>query len=115
MEPISAILTLKALDGLALRAEATAQNIANAGTPNYRPVAVSFEAALAQAAKAGGAAVETVQPQVAQAPTLLGGDPGVRIDLELATASATQARYSALIEVLSRQLILRDLVVAGGR
>ena len=41
MDPITAAVLMKTLDGLAMRAEANAQNIANAGTPGYRPIRVS--------------------------------------------------------------------------
>ena len=42
-----------ALDGLAARQTAIAQNIANVNTPNYRAKTVSFETALAQSVAAG--------------------------------------------------------------
>jgi hypothetical protein len=47
------IILNKALDGLSLRAEATAQNIANAGSRDFRPVQVSFEQELKAAAASG--------------------------------------------------------------
>lgn len=42
MESISTALIAKALDGLTARYQATAQNIANANSPNYRPIRVTF-------------------------------------------------------------------------
>lgn len=114
MEPVSVTLMLKVLDGLSARATATAQNIANAGTPGYRPVRVSFEQALAAAAGQGSAAARAVEPTVertVEGP--LGGD--LRLDLELATASSTATRYSAVIGVLDRQLQIARLAVTGGR
>lgn len=111
MDALSAALTIKALDGLSARAVATAQNIANAGTAGYRPSRVSFETALASAATRGLDAVEAVQPQVvaAQAAT---DDQGLRLDLEMSTASSTAARYAALIEVLGRQMQIDALAVS---
>jgi flagellar basal-body rod protein FlgB len=109
VQPLTAILTLKALDGLSERAAATAQNIANASTPRYRPLRVSFEDALAGAARRGEAAVSAVSPQIRAE-----GERGsLRLDLELATASATALRYSALIEVLNRQLQIQAVALSG--
>jgi flagellar basal-body rod protein FlgB len=109
-----AALALKALDGLSLRAEATAQNIANAGTPGYRPLAVSFEKALADAAGLGSDAVAAFRPRVAQAKALFGSD-ALRLDLELQTATATASRYAAIVEVLKREVQLQTLGLTGGR
>ena len=46
-----------ALDGLALRQQTIAQNIANVNTPNYKAKIVSFENALAQSVDAGSGVV----------------------------------------------------------
>lgn len=112
MESSSVALVLKALDGLTARAAATSQNIANANSPNYRPVRVTFEQALASAARRGPGNVAAVEPRFElDAAT---GD-GVRTDLELATASTTASRYAALVQVLDRQLQLNELIVSGGK
>ncbi len=103
MSQFTSILALKALDGLTARAAVTSQNIANANSPGYRPLKVSFEAALAEAAAQGPTAVEAMEPTVdrdldpAQA-------SGVRLDLQMATSSMTTARYAALVEILSLQM-----------
>lgn len=110
MEPLSAALLLKSLDGLAARQAVTAQNIANAGTVGYRPLRVTFEAALAQAANRDVQAVRGVEPK-----TALSGATDLRLDLELATASTTSMRYAALIEILNRQMQLHGLAVSGGK
>ena len=110
MESLSAALLIKSLDGLAARQAVTAQNIANAGTPGYRPLRVTFENALAQAASRGANAVREVEPAI-----VLSGATDLRLDLELATASTTSMRYAALIEVLGRRLQLDGLAVTGSR
>ena len=108
-DPLFTAIALKALDSLTARSAVTAENIANSGTPHYRPLRLNFEQALASAATRGVGAVEALQPTIAQ-------DPGeLRLDLEMATASATQARYSALIQVLDRQMQLDDLMISGIR
>lgn len=103
MSDLTSIMALKALDGLTARADVTSQNIANANTPGYRPLKVSFEDALIQAAGRGADAVEAVQPRIESDPNLAEG-AGVRLDLQMATASMTSARYAALIEILSLQM-----------
>ncbi len=114
MEPISTAIILKALDGLSMRAVATAQNIANANSPGYKPIKVTFEAALIAAAPGGAAAINAVQPQMGPAFDQEGRS-ALRIDLELATATSTAGRYGTLIELLNRQLQMAALAVSGNR
>ncbi len=112
MDAFSALLTIKALDGLFQRSAVTAENVANAGSPNYRPLRVNFEQALTVAAGKGEAAVDAVQPKIEADPTVP-RDEGLRLDLELATSSSTAMRYAALIEVLNRQMQLNALAATG--
>lgn len=114
MDAELATLAIKALDSLSLRAEATAQNIANAGTPGYRPLAVNFEKSLAEAAAHGGGDLSAFRPTVARAASLF-GSTAVRLDLELQTATATAQRYGAIVEVLDRELQLQALATMGGK
>jgi len=112
MQTDTAILLIKALDGLSTRSLATAQNIANASTPGYRPLRVSFEQALAGADVAGADAVRSVSPRIEAVPA--GARDGeLRLDMELATASATAQRYGALVDLLDRQLQLQTLAITG--
>ena len=111
MGDITSTLLIKALDGLSARQLATAENIANANSPGFRPLRVSFEAALAAAARRGEGAVLTVEPLTTGAAL---PEP-VRVDLELATASATAGRYSAITELLNRQMQIESLAITGGR
>lgn len=114
MDAITTAILIKSLDGLSLRATANSQNIANASTPGYRPVRVSFEKALADAAARGPEAIRSVQP--ALTPDLSFG-PGdvLRVDLEMAEASSTAGRYGALIELLNRHAQIAALAVSGAR
>ncbi|HEX7753425.1 MAG TPA: hypothetical protein VF440_13615 [Novosphingobium sp.] len=114
MNAVTPALLLKALDGLMLRAEVTAQNVANAQSPGYRPLAVNFEAALRAAATKDSAHVARVAPRIVPAFDSA-GRPEMRLDLELATASATAGRYAALTELLNRRLQLEALAVSGTR
>jgi flagellar basal-body rod protein FlgB len=103
MDQIAAALIVKALDGLHQRALFTAQNIANANTPDYQPVRITFEDDLRAAADRGLDAIRSVQPTPVTVDA--GGGP-MRLDLELAAASQTAMRYRALIDMLGRQLAL---------
>ena len=110
---ISSIIS-KALDGLSLRAQATAQNIANANSPNYQPVRVSFEDELRVAAGGGDVAVQSVTPRLHQAEPVK-GSADHRVDQELATASETALRYGALIDILNREMQLQRTMIRGGQ
>lgn len=114
MDALTPILIAKALDGLSARALATAQNIANANTPNYRPLAVRFEQQLQAAAQAGADQVSAMQFRTGLTPMPRVASE-MRLDLELATASQTAMRYAALIDVLGRSMALDRAVVEGAR
>lgn len=112
MDRDSGQLVIKALDCLARRATVTAQNIANAGTPAYRPLRVTFERALAEASARGAEAIGAVEPSIQRVPAG-SAEAGLRPDLELATASATALRYGALVDLLNGQMQLEALAVNG--
>ncbi len=114
MDSISATILLKAMDGLEMRARVTAQNIANANTPNYRPFKVSFEDTLRQAAAGTRLDIQNVKPQASIAIDQMGRS-ALRLDLELATATSTAGRYGAMAELLNRRLQLEALAVSGSR
>ena len=114
MDATSAILITKALDGLWARSQATAQNVANANSPGFRPVRVSFEEALQSAARQGPEALRAVKATVGQAPVGAAGAE-MRLDLELATASETGLRYAALLDLLGRQMQITRTVIKGGQ
>ena len=112
MDSLTPLTIIKAMDGLSTRMAATAENIANAGTPGYRPLRVSFEQALASAAKLGPEAVRAVRPRIEPAPRT-GDSADMRLDLEAQTAASTSTRYSALVEVLGREMHLQSLAITG--
>ncbi|MFT4025405.1 MAG: hypothetical protein QM676_01190 [Novosphingobium sp.] len=114
MSAITEAVLLKALDGLSVRAQVIAQNIANANSPGYRPLAVTFEDALRGAAAKGPESIAAVEPRIVPAFDSA-GRPELRLDLELASASATAGRYATLSELLNRQLQLNALAVSGTR
>lgn len=114
MNSVSKILIAKALDGLHARQLATAQNIANANSPGYRPIKVTFEENLRAAASHGVGAIADVVPRTEMAPVPRFADE-MRLDLEIATASQTAMRYGALLTVLESRGGLMRAVIAGAR
>ena len=114
MDALSAVIIHKALDSLSLRQSFLAQNIANANTADYRAIKVTFEDNLRLAAKEGVDEVQNLKPKT-EIKELGGIASDLRLDMELATASQTAMRYSALIEVLGRQMSLMRSVVSGGQ
>jgi flagellar basal-body rod protein FlgB len=114
VDEVSTALITRALEGLNQRYLFTAQNIANANTPDYRPTRVSFEESLRAAAERGAEAIRAVERRVFVEEA--SENESMRLDLELATASQTAIRYRALIDILGRQMTLqRALLAAGGR
>lgn len=80
-----------ALDGLALRQRAIADNIANINTPGYHAKRVLFEQALADSVADGdGGATATVHESLE--PTRLNGN-NVNLDTETLSSIDTMLRY----------------------
>ena len=80
-----------ALDGLAARQRAIADNIANVNTPNYAAKRVAFEDALAKSVADGGGSVQaTIRTSLE--PTKLNGN-NVNLDTETLSNIDTVLRY----------------------
>ena len=114
MTSTTVAIIAKALDGLDARQGATAQNIANAGTENYRPIRVRFEDSLRAAAAQGIDAIAGVRVETELAPMPRVASE-MRLDLEIATASQTAMRYGALLSVLEGRGAMMRAVIDGGR
>ncbi|MGN6742590.1 MAG: flagellar basal body rod protein FlgB [Amnibacterium sp.] len=80
-----------ALDGLALRQQAIAQNIANINTPNYKAKVVSFEDALAQSVASGSGIAGATTTQ-SGAPSVQNGN-NVSLDSETLNNEQTVLMY----------------------
>lgn len=114
MDPISATLITKALDGLHLRAAVIAENIANSNSIGFRPRAVTFEQQLRAAAAQGLQAIGDSQAKIVPLPGHL-GDQAVRLDMEMAAAAQTSTRYAALVDILGRQMQIERAAIRGGQ
>ena len=108
-----------ALDATAMRQQAIAHNIANANTPGFQRVGVSFEnriAALKQAVHAGRtpslAGLGDFRPVFE-----LAGAPGapVALDMEMAAMSANTLHQQALLKALNKELALIGMAINEGK
>lgn len=108
-----------ALDATALRQRAIAQNIANANTPGYQRIGVSFEShlgALQGALKHGAtpslASLRDLRPvlETVGAP----GEP-VALDMEVAALSDNTLQQQALLKLLNKHMALLSTAVNEGK
>lgn len=111
MDPISALLISKSLDGLHLRAAVIAENIANSNSVDFRPRTVAFEQELRAAAAQGLDAIGDSKAKIMP----LTGDRAVRLDMEMAEAARTSTRYAALVDILGRQMQIERTAIQGGQ
>ncbi len=120
LEAITTAALSIALDAAALRHQAIAANIANAGTEGYVPVKVSFEEQLEEARQAlqsrgrlDASSLAGVQP--ALEPVSLGVAPKIMLDAEVADMSANTVHYQALVKGLSRHYAILSAAVSDGK
>jgi flagellar basal-body rod protein FlgB len=93
-----------AMDGVSLRQQVTADNIANVDTPNYRATSVDFETSLRQAVDDGSVErgeLDGVQVQTSPTDTPVGAN-GNNVDLRHETLAAVQSQYQ--YQLLSRAM-----------
>lgn len=108
-----------ALDAAGLRQQAIARNIANANTPGYQRVGVSFEeqvTALQQALAQGQP--PTLTSLADYRPVLMPvgevGEP-VALDLEMAALSENTLHHQALLKALNKHFSLIGTAIAEGK
>jgi flagellar basal-body rod protein FlgB len=119
IDPSTVGLVSMALDAAALRQQATAQNIANAGTPGYQRIGVSFESRM-EALR--GQVRQGATPSLATLrdfrPTLeLVGAPGdaVPLDMEVAALSENALHQQALLKMLNKHLGMLSIAINEGK
>ena len=101
-DSVSMVALHSALDGLAERQRAIADNVANLQTPNYHAQRVQFEDALSHAVAHGsGAATATVSRSLE--PTDQNGN-NVNLDTETLSNIDTNLRYQLATQAVSAQL-----------
>jgi flagellar basal-body rod protein FlgB len=109
-------LLAKLLDVAGTRHRVIAQNVANANTPNYRQLDVSFEDAFArQLGHGADAAALAVAPKVVEA---VGGRErmdgnNVDIDAEMGRLNKNALLYNAYVQILANQLGMMRSAISG--
>lgn len=114
-------LAMVALDGLSLRHQAIASNIANRDTPGYSRLTVEFEAQLASILSAHDAGVSdgATRSNLNQAAGGLhlspAAEPEVRLDTEMGDLTRNTLQYQALLTALQRVGSMTHNAISGGR
>ncbi len=110
----SAAVVSRALDALFVRQLAVAHNMANANSPGFAPVRVSFEQALSEAYAANATHSTGAIRNSAISVVSVAGEP-VRLDMEVSMSAENAMRYSTLLTVLDRKLQTLSLAIREGR
>jgi flagellar basal-body rod protein FlgB len=116
----SALLSL-ALDAAGMRQQAIAHNIANANTPGYQRISVSFESRLDALRDGRGnmgtpslASLADFRPSFEYAAPLEAGS-SVSLDQEMAQLSENTLHHQALLKALSKHLSLMSVAINEGK
>jgi flagellar basal-body rod protein FlgB len=113
-----------ALDAASLRHQAIASNIANAETPGYRPLKVSFEeqlsaarAAVRQDGSVDADALKSLRPVLESEPLSAPGEAGsvVALDQQVAKLSENAVQYQALLRALNKQFSIIATAITEGK
>ena len=103
LESVTSSALASAMDGLALRQRAIANNIANVNTPNYHAQRVSFEDALAQSVQSGDGHVQATTASSLE-PTQLNGN-NVNLDTETLSNIDTVLRFQFAARAIGGEFI----------
>jgi flagellar basal-body rod protein FlgB len=101
LNSVTTVALTSALDGLALRQDAIANNIANVNTPGYQAKRVSFEDALAASVKAGDGHVEATTARSLE-PTNVNGN-NVNLDTETVSGTDTVLRFQFAAQAVGNE------------
>lgn len=106
-----------ALDAAGMRQQAIAQNIANANTPGYQRLGVSFEGRLAQLAASNAGAMPSLAGLGDFRPAfeLAGNGEPVALDMEVAALSENTLHQQALLKALTKHFALLGSAINEGK
>jgi len=102
LDSVSSVALGSALDALALRQRAIADNVANVQTPGYHAKNVDFEGALAQAVRAGDGDVTATVSRSREATREDGNN--VNLDEQTLLNVETNLRYQLASQAISGEL-----------
>lgn len=91
-DSVTSVALQSALDGLSLRQQTIAHNIANVNTPNYHARRVAFEGALAASVASGSKTMTAATTGTSLEPTNLEGN-NVNLETETLSNVDTVLRY----------------------
>lgn len=121
-EAITVEMARLALDAASLRHQAIAHNIANANSPGFAPVRVSFEDQMgaARAALRAGAPVEHamlagVQPLLSRGAPAGDADRTALLDVEVADMAQNTVQYEALLKALGKHMAILGAAINEGK
>ncbi len=116
-EAVTSAIMRVALDGAALRHQAIAANIANAATPGYQPLKVSFESQLANARQrlGGGEALQTVLADLSPSVEPVDGEGRPALDLQVADMAQNVVQYQALLKGWSKRMSILSAAINEGK
>jgi flagellar basal-body rod protein FlgB len=103
----------RAAQGVQLRQQTIAENLANANSPGYRRRDVQFQEAIGDALAQGRGPLEALSfsPDVDQTAPLRGDGSNVDIDREQSTMARVALEQDALTQVMrARTAILRNVI-----
>lgn len=102
-----------ALDGLSMRHEAIAMNIANANSQGYRPREVSFEQYLADFVQTGNpsAAAPKISMQPASSALALQNS----VEMQTVALNQNVLQYQALVTGLGKYMSMVSMAVSEGK
>jgi len=119
---VTSALVLMALNAATLRHQATANNLANVHSENYRAQRVNFEEqlsalrhAVATQSPIAPAALAQVQPFIETDVARGTGGLAARMDMELVTLSQNAVHYQTLLKALDKWGGILTLAVNEGR
>lgn len=108
-----------ALDAAGMRQQAIAQNIANANTPGYQRIGVSFERRIEDVRQAvrRGQAPSLASLAACQPAFEAVGAPGepVALDMEVAALAENTLQHQALLKALNKHLALIGTAINEGK
>ena len=104
-DDVASVALHTALDGLAARQKAIADNIANVQTPGYRATRVLFEDSLRAALDSGDTPVVSPTSQTSLEPTREDGN-NVNLDTETLSSVDTNLRYQLALRAMDHEFSL---------